>query len=213
MLERHFKKPCTLHRLRGPAGPFLDSFACAGGYSSKTSASYLQAADHLGQWAARRGVAIADLDEDLLARFVHHLPRCRCRGCGPAAGYKRVPFRVRTFLRYLHTAGVVRTSAPAAARSPLLTEYGARLRHRPGLAATTIAHSLRVAQALLDTVNDAPAALDAASVRRFVLEYIRRHAPASAGSVTTPVRGFLRWLITHGRCASGLVDAVPTLPT
>ncbi len=60
MLERCFKNPLSLHRLRGgPAGPFLDGFAesrCAKGYSSETSGSYLHAADHLGQWAAQRGV-------------------------------------------------------------------------------------------------------------------------------------------------------------
>jgi len=39
-------------RAGGHAGPFLDGFAesmCAKGYSSETSGSYLQAADHLGQ--------------------------------------------------------------------------------------------------------------------------------------------------------------------
>jgi site-specific recombinase XerD len=217
MLERYFKNPCTLQRLRsGPAGPFLDGFAesmCTGGCSSKTSASYLCAADHLGRWATRRGVAIVDLDEEMLARFVRHLPQCRCRGYRRAAGRKRVPFRVRVFLRYLREAGVARTSAPEAARSPLLTEYGAWMCDRRGLAATTIAHSLPVAQALLGTVDEDPAGLDAARVRRFVLEYIQQHAPASAGTVTTPVRCFLRWLVAQGRCSTGLVEAVPKMPT
>jgi site-specific recombinase XerD len=216
MLERCFKKPATLYRLRGgPAGPFLDGFAesmCAGGYSSGTSGSYLQAADHLGQWAARRGVAIADLDEDLLARFVRHLPRCRCRG-GKRGGHKRVPFRVHAFLRYLREAGVVTTSAPEATRPPLVTEYGAWMRDRRGLAATTMARALPVVQALLGTVGHDPAGLDAAGVRRFVLEYVRQHAPAAAGWVTTIVRCFLRWLVAYGWCATDLVEAVPKIPT
>lgn len=216
MLERCFKNPLTLHRLRaGPAGPFLDGFAeslYAEGYSSETSGSYLGAADHLGQWAARRGGALADLDEGLLARFVHHLPQCRCRG-GRRGGRTRVPFRVYAFLRYLRDAGVVTTSAPEATRSPLVTEYGAWMRDRRGLAATTIAGSLPVVETLLDTLGDDPAGLDAAGVRRFVLEYVRQHAPASAGWVTTIVRGFLRWLVAHGRCATDLVAAVPKIPT
>lgn len=216
MLERCFKKPLTLHRLRGgPAGPFLDGFAesmYAEGYSSETSGVYLQAADHLGQWAARRGVAIADLDEDVLARFVRHLPRCRCRG-GKRGGHKRVPFRVHAFLRYLREAGVVTTSAPAATHPPLVTEYSAWMRDRRGLAATTMARALPVVQALLGPVGDDPTRLDAAGVRGFVLEYIRQHAPASAGWVTTIVRGFLRWLVAHGRCSPDLVEAVPKLPT
>lgn len=195
MLERCFKNPLTLHRLHtGPAGPFLDGFAesmGAAGYSSETIGSYLHAADHLGQWAVQRRVAIADLDEDLLAHFLRHLARCRCRG--QRGGHTRVPFRVQAFLRYLREAGVVTTSVPAATRPPLVTEYGAWMRDRRGLAATTMAHSVPVVQALLATVGDDPTGLDAAGVRRFVLEYIRQHAPASAGCVTTVVRCFLRW--------------------
>ena len=215
MLERCFKNPLTLRALRGgPAGPFLDGFAesmCAAGYAPDTSGSYLQAADHLGQWAAQRRVVIADLDEELLARFVRHLPRCRCRG--KRGGHKRVPFRVHAFLRYLREAGAVTTSAPEAPRPPLVTEYGAWMRDRRGLAVTTMAHALPVVQALLGPVGNDPTRLDAAGVRRFVLEYIRQHAPASAGCVTTIVRCFLRWLVVHGRCAPDLVEAVPTMPT
>lgn len=217
MIERFFKTHSTPRRLRdGPAGPFLDGFAesmFAGGYSSRTVGTYVHAADHLAQWAARRGVAVADLDEDLHARFVRHLLRCRCHGCKRGA-HKHVPFRVHAFLRYLREKGVVTTWAPEATRPQLVCEYEAWMRDRRGLAETTIAHSLPVAQALLGTVSDDPARLDAACVRKFVLKYIRRHAPASAGCVTTIVRCFLRWLVMQGRCCStDLTEAVPKVPT
>lgn len=216
MLERFFKTDSTPRRLRnGPAGPFLDGFAesmVAGGCSSRTVGPYLHAADHLAQWAARRGVAVPDLDEDLLARFVLHLRRCCCHGCRRGA-HKHVPFRVHAFLRYLREKGVVTTSAPEATRPQLVCEYAAWMRDRRGLAETTIAHSLRVAEALLGTVRDDPGRLDAAGVRTFVLEYIRRHAPASAGCVTTTARGFLRWLVAQDRCATDLAEAVPKVPT
>lgn len=215
MLERCVKSPLTLPRLHsGPAGPFLDGFAASlgtEGYSCETIGSYVHAADHLGQWAARRRAAIADLDEDLLARFLRHLRRCRCRGT--RGGQTGVPFRVHAFLRYLRDAGVVTTCAPEVMRPPLVTEYGAWIRDRRGLAATTMAHALPVVQALLGPVGDDPTRLDAAGVRRFVLEYIRQHAPASAGCVTTIVRCFLRWLVVHGRCSPDLVAAVPAMPT
>jgi site-specific recombinase XerD len=206
----------TLQRLRGgPAGPFLDGFAKslrAQGYGSDTRGSYLHAAAHLGEWTARGGSAITAFDETLLARFVRHLPRCRCRGW-KRGGHKRVPFRVHVFLRYLRGVGVVTTSAPAPTASPLVTEYRAWMRDQRGLSAMTITHSLPVIQALLDTVADAPASLDAAGVRRFVLAYIQRHAPASAGGVTTIVRCFLRWLVAQGRCATDLGEAVPKVLT
>jgi hypothetical protein len=209
MLERCFKTPLTLHRLRGgPAGPFLDGFAesmCAEGYSSETSGCYLHAADHLGRWAARRGVAIADLDEDLLARFVRHLPRCRCRG-GKRGGHKRVPFRVHAFLRYLREAGVVTTSAPEATRPPLVTEYGAWMRDRRGLAVTTMAHALPMVQALLGPVGNDPTRLDAAGVRPLLLLAVERaHDPRRPESRD---RRVLEHLVGHGAEVGAGVDGL-----
>ena len=181
MFERFFKTDSTPRRLRnGPAGPFLDGFAesmSAGGYSSRTVGPYLHAADHLAQWAARRDVAVEDLDENLLACFVLHLRRCRCHGCRRGA-HKHVPFRVHAFLRYLREKGVVTTSAPEATRPPLVCEYAAWMRDRRGLAETTIVHSLRVAEALLGAVSDDPGRLDAAGVRTNTSADTRRRRPA-----------------------------------
>ena len=105
------------------------------------------------------------------------------------------------------------TSAPEPKRSQLTREYGAWMRDHRGLAATTISHTLPVIGSLLCTVDDDPARLDAAAVRRFVLEHIQRHAPASAGYVTTIVRCFLRWLVAQDRCSTDLMEAVPKVPT
>ena len=216
MLERFFKTVSTPRWLRdGPAGPFLDGFAetlLTAGYSSRTVGPYLHAADHLGRWAAQRGVAVADFDEDLLARFGRHLRRCRCRGCKRGA-HKHTAFWVHALLRYLREEGVVAASSPQASGPPLVREYAMWMRDQRGLAETTLTRSLPVAEALLGTVTDDPERLDATRVRDFVLEYVRRHAPASAGCVTTEVRRFLHWLVVRGRCASDLAEAVPKLPT
>ena len=53
----------------------LDGFAGASlaeGYSLGTCRRHLWTATYLGEWAARRGIAIADLGDEILARFVRH---------------------------------------------------------------------------------------------------------------------------------------------
>jgi len=215
MLDRCLKNRFTLCRFRaGLAEPFLDGFAAAltaQGYSSSICRRCVCAAAHLGEWAARQEVAIAELDEAVLARFVRHLRRCRCRGWH--RGYKRVRYRIPRFLRYLREIGIVASPASGPTQSALATEYGAWMRDQRGLAASTIFHALRVVGALLGALGDDAAGLDAMGVRKFVLEYVRQHAPASAGCVTTAVRCFLRYLAVRGRCSTDLVDAVPKVPT
>ena len=207
-----FKKPHSTERLADvPAEACLDGFAnslLTEGYSSCMSRAYVSAANHLAEWAARRGTIVADFDEDLLVCFVQHLSRCHCRARKRAAR-KRVPFRVHRFLQYLRDVGVVRTSMPEPRRSPLTNAYGAWMRDQRGLAASTIGHAMRVIGALLSTVADDPARLDAATLRTFVLEHIQRHATASAGCVTSIVRCFLRWLIAEGRCSTDLTGGGP----
>lgn len=216
MIEHCIKKPSTLDRLRGgPAGPFLDGFVATlldDGYAAETAARFLSAADHVGRWSAQRGWAMPDLDEERLDHFVRHLPRCRCRRGAPRAR-KRVKFKVHRLLRYLRQIGVVTNCAPEVTHEPLVAEYVGWMRDRRGLAASSIGHSVRVVEALLGAVANDPARLDAAGVRQFVLEYIRRHAPASAGCVTTIVRCFLRWLVLQGRSPTDLTEAVPRVPT
>lgn len=217
MLERIFTNPFTVQQLRGgPAGPFLDGFAAAlsaDRYATETTARYVYAAVHLAEWAVRQGTAIADLDEALLTRFVRHLPVCRCRRRGRRHGRKRVSFRIGRFLRYLRGAGVVMTPAPQPKCAPLVAEYGTWMRERRGLVETTIARSQTVVEALLATVTGDPARLNVTNVRKFVLEYIPLHAPASAGCVTTIVRCFLRWLVATSRCVTDITEAVPKVPT
>lgn len=215
MTKHCVKRPCWRRRFAdGPAVTFLDGYAAvlrAKGYSMETCGAHLRAVSHLVEWAERRGVRLADLDEQTLAQFLRHLPKCRCRGRGQRS--PRVRFKVQRFLQYLRDAGVA--AAPPGGTPPpaLLAEYDAWMRHHRGLAETTIRHALPVVQALLEAVGEEPAGFEAAGIRKFVLEYVERHAPASAGCITTIVRCFLRYLVTHTRCSPDLIEAVPRVPT
>jgi site-specific recombinase XerD len=215
MLERCFKKPwCQRKHAAGLFGPYLDGFAeclVGQGYPLATCGCYLRTVSHLGRWCMRRRIAISDLDEDVLVRFVRHLPKCRCRD-GEHAGRKRAPFRARQFLRYLREVGAVPSRAPDVQPAEVVAQLEAWMRNR-GLAHTTIVHTIRVVQALVDTLGEDPARFDTAAVRKFVLDYVRRHAPASAGEVATSIRRFLRYLVARGKCRADLVQAVPRVPT
>ena len=184
---------------------------CAKGYSADSRDIHLRSVSHLIEWLAQRGIRLAELDEQVLARFLHHLPACRCRGRqhrGP-----RVRFRVRRFLQFLRDAGVATAPSSGSPPATLVTEYGAWMRYRRGLAESTIGQALPVVQALLDVAGANPADFEAVSIRTFVLYYVEQHAPASAGCITSIVRCFLRYLVMHGECSTDLIAAVPRVPT
>ena len=195
--------------------PFLADFAkflLADGYLSNTIKGFVSAAAHLTKWAERRGTKIADFDEDLLRSFNRHLIHCHCHP-GRRRDRKRVPFRLQQFLRYLRKTGVTHTSKPETPSSLLTTKYGVWMSVHQGLSTSSISHALRVVSPLLCTVADDPEKLNASVIRKFVLEYIQQHAPASARVVTSIVRCFLRWLVAKGRCTTDLTGAVPKVPT
>lgn len=210
MIDRCYEHPFTLRRLaEGPAWPFLDGFAGAllsEGYTLDACRRHLRTAMHLGEWCGRRGVAVADLDEKALARFV------RLRR-GIREGYDRTPFRAQRFLRYLREAGAVASRAPSSQWSPMVVEFCVWMRDQRGLAKSTVGRTVQVAQAFVDAAGEDPTRWDAASVRQFVLGFVRRHAANSAGLVTTNLRRFLRYLIARDRCSAGLDEAVPKVPT
>lgn len=181
------------------------------GYSEHSSGAHLRSVSHLTEWMEQRGIRLAELDEQILTRFLHHLPVCRCRG--PRQRGPRVRFRVRRFLQYLRDEGVATTPASGASPATLVTEYGAWMRHCRRLAESTIRQAVPVVQALLTAVGANPADFEAASIRKFVLDYVEQHAPAAAGCITSIVRCFLRYLVMHGECSTDLIAAVPRVPT
>jgi site-specific recombinase XerD len=210
MIDRCFTNRFAQRRLAdGPAGPFLAGFAgalLAEGYSADTCRRYLRTAADIGTWAARRGVAIAELDEEVLGSFVRQRH-------GKRRAHDRTPFQAQRFLRYLREAGIVISRAPCAFRSAMVLELVAWMRDQRGLADSTVARTARVAQAYLDALGEEPARWNASGVRKFLLGFVREHAPSSAGLAATCLRCFLRYLIARGRCTPEIVEAVPKVPT
>jgi hypothetical protein len=82
MLERYFRAPKTLKRLRsGLSGSYMDGFAAAlerDEYSHGIAVRYLRMAAHLGYFLQEQGKAIADIDSTTPETFFRHLPTCCC---------------------------------------------------------------------------------------------------------------------------------------
>jgi integrase/recombinase XerD len=215
MLDRYFRKPCLVRRLRScAAGPSLDDFAAAllaEGYARQAAARHIRDAAHLGEWASGHRIAIPALDEGVCARFERHLVRCRCLGVDHDP---RTPFRARMFLAHLRTAGVVtaQAAAPEAGRvSAVIERYSEWMRRHRGIAETTLTQHAGLIEALLETIGDDPTHYDARGLRAFVLSRVKEHERHSGARVTAVVRSFLRYLVVQGRCSPDLIGAVPTV--
>jgi site-specific recombinase XerD len=218
MIDLYFCSPYTLAFMRrGVAALHLETFAKElhdEGYGRLAGQRLLHVARHVGEWSARQRLLLEHLDERALARFNAHLPGCRCIRSTRRAhrGLVEHPAGARRFLRHLRRVSVA-PAAPTRTRPSWVVEYAAWMRDHRGLTDTTIAAQLPVVEALLAAAGDDATRLDAACVRRFVLTSVAGHAPRKPSSVTTPVRGYLRYLVARGRCAATLLGAVPTIPS
>ena len=80
MLDFYLRSPRGLTRARSSSvGPYLDDFAVMLrdlGYCWRIGARCITYAVHLGLWATANDVSLQSLDDEDLAAFLAHLPRC-----------------------------------------------------------------------------------------------------------------------------------------
>lgn len=182
-------------------------------HSPLTVAGYENAARHFADWLCRSGITLRSVDESVVLRFARH--RCRCPG-GRRQGrvsdhYVR---RVRRFIRFLAEAGMVAASpAPGTATiDPRVAAYQDSLRRHRGISERTIDRHGRMAMRLLSRLGPDPAAYNAAQVQQAIVAEVKSGSPASIKTMTTALRGYLRFLAASGLCRCGLDHAVPTIP-
>jgi integrase/recombinase XerD len=215
MLSELFESTVRVQGLRaGPAGPWLDGFVDAlarSGYAPLTARRHLRAAEHFAAWTVRHGLWSRVLPADTVDRFRRHLPRCQCRSYGNSD--RHLLEGVRLFLHHLEACGVVRVPAPISqpVEPALLRAFRDWMRRQRGTCDSTLDNYAVHLRELLRCVKDRPEALDARTLRAFVLEGSRTCGWAAAKKRTTALRTFLRFLIAEGHCASGLDGAIPVL--
>ena len=216
MLTKYFSDARALQRvLSTPAAQFLEDFAqeLEGiGYTETTIQNHLRAAAHLSHWQRHRGFSIHQLDEGVLEAFRRHLGSCTCLGRFRA--YHHHGAGAQLFLRHLRNTSVVTSpssSANQATEPPLLVGFRHWMRQHRGVTDTTTQIYGLIITDLLQTLGEDPQQLDAARLRAFVLDRANRHGRSKAKLVMTSLRMFLRYLISGGRCHSGLDKAIPTI--
>jgi integrase/recombinase XerD len=206
-----FLKPGALQSL---VEQFTDHLASCG-HTALTVRGYGDSARHFSAWLDRSGAGIGDIDSNSCQRFANH--RCRCPGgrrdTRMSVRYTR---RVLRFVGFLSDQGVVRgISGPEpAVLEPQVVRFLEWLRNHRGITEPTISRHGRMVTRLLRELGSDPATYDAASIRRTMLAelQLKNTSPAYAKTMTTALRGYLRFLGASGVCPAELMHAVPTVP-
>ncbi len=197
----------------GPSVPLLQGFAedlCQDGYRKATTRIYIRAAERLIWWSEREAISVSHLSEKLLERFDDYLDRYLRYShshrltllCGG-----------RLFLKHLRRVGLlISPVTELKVQDPaLLTSFYQWMRQQRGTSNPTLCNYGRSIRDLLKRLGEDPSKFDAQNLRQFVLERSQKRGPSSAKTCTAALRMFLRFLISEGKCATGLDAAIPVV--
>ncbi len=190
----------------GPLGPYIDAFAGQLqqlGYASSTTREKLGVVADFSRWLQRRGLLAADVDEEVVVKY---LGRCD-RGD---------PTTLGDLLEVLRGAGVV----PRPTRDDdqtqlerLEREFGQYLAVERGLSSASLKNSLPFVRSfLVHRFGASPIVMDdvrAPDITRFLLRKLRTVGPGRAKLMVGALRSFFRFLRWRGDIAIDLALSVP----
>jgi site-specific recombinase XerD len=221
MLERLAVRPHICRQIRsGPLGAWIESFLLAlatNGYATSVIRRHLRAAVIFSDWLVRHRIAVADIDERVVAQFVG--ARARWRSPSRRNGrLSAVASGVHALAAHLWTHASASPTAPVESESELgqwLRRFDEHLEHVRGTSAGTRRIYRRYARALLTPYCGTSivdwSALTASAVTDFVRTQTARLSPSACRAPLTATRTFLRFLITAGVLPSGVDGAVPSM--
>lgn len=213
-----FESVFSADRRGGLFGSHFDSFIATGvqlGFARSTVQQQLRLLGKLERWLKAKRLALVDLQEQEVHRF---LERQRRRG-RLWKGDARTAWR---FLEYLREKGAVPSPEPKVDEAPLAAlqrRYENYLHKERGLSPVTSAqywYFLR--NFLVERFGDAPSGLVRlcelvpGDISGFLLRFVRSGSSGRARRITTALRSFLRFLFQHGETGVDLTGAVPTVP-
>ena len=207
----------------GILGPHLPAIAKSldeARYSTATIRRHLRAADHFGTWLQENNIAVPDVSEVTVDRYIQGMdrqsPQSVPNGRLPhsALGLHRVVevLRRAEVLKPATRAAEPRSSAPA-----WLADFDHHLDHVAGCALGSRDNYLRYARRLLQEVfGDAEvdwSRLSASTVTEFVRREAAKLRPSTCGQPVTAIRSLIRFLASKGSVPAGLYGAVPAVRT
>jgi integrase len=188
--------------------PFVPAYWCRlveRRYAPSTVRVYLCGVAHFARWSRQRRLDLGDLDEDAQRFVEEHLPRCAC-----PYPVQRCRHQIRAALQHLQAtltdAGVESDDPRTDPVEDELRRFDEHMRQARGLAENTRLRRLAVARALLrQTASVTPSADE---LRRFIAQEISRVSPASAGSMSTALRAYLRFRAFDGDRVEHLLPVI-----
>ncbi|WP_369928320.1 tyrosine-type recombinase/integrase [Leisingera sp. XS_AS12] len=200
----------------GALRPFVEEFAISLlnlGHSRLTVSGYEASARHFGHWLQSSKIAVDEIDEGVVGRFARH--RCRCPGGRRTACLStKYVNRVRRFVDFLVECGQV---APLkeevkCAHDDQILAFQTWLRRHRGISERIIHRHGRMVVRLLPALGPEPEQYDAGLIRQVIMEQAQRSSRSNLKTMTTALRGYLKYLAAQGLCRPGLDRAIPIIP-
>ncbi len=190
----------------------------AQGYVPESIAAYRKRCRHFIVWLYLHDVALAEIDDDVLSRFLAH--DCTCAHpdffirTGRFAGCNNSRSKIGLFIDYLIGTGIAPPRPMPAREEP--GQYVARflvwLRRYRGIGERTIESYHKAMRVLLPHLGDDPDRYSATLIRNTVQCRLETASRDLVRRETSALRLYLRFLVLDGLCRPGLVAAVPTVP-
>ena len=186
------------------------------GYAAQTVKLYRYGCAGLLVWLHLSRIRLGDLTPEDYARFRNRRFVCSIPGvfCGHTASSsgKTYATEVRGFLKHLVAIGRINPQQPMPALPAQLEQFSLWLERHRGIRAQTARQHTRVTAGILPGLGDDPQAYEAVSIRRVLFEQMQCWSRSYAQRLTTSMRMYLRFLVSEGRVAPELIQAVPSVP-
>lgn len=164
-------------------------------YAPSTALAYLSCVAHFAHWSRRSQLDLGRLDQAAQRFMDQHLPRCAC-----SHRAHRCRHEIRAALRQLQVvlteAGVQSESDRGDPVEDELRRFDEHMRRAKGLAENTRIRQLKVVRSMLSHAASITPTAD--ELRRFIAQEHARISPASAASVATALRSYLRFRTFEG---------------